>query len=248
MTNRPSRWLLAISALIMAAPAAAQTTGTTAGATGGSTATVVSTSPGTGSTAAGTTRATTTDSTATGGSSTTGAFERLSPGNQKIARSLFEAQQPTTTGPAPLSLNQIAALKAGNGGEDGTGWGNVFKQMKSEGLVDAKNLGQVVSGHAAKPVAAAATPKPVVVTTGSGRVLAQRSVSQSAHDGGGRYADAGSGRGKGDASNGDGTVVTTAAGAAGTGGVYTGNGAGHGGGATNSGGGGSNGGGRGHVR
>ncbi|HEY3144915.1 MAG TPA: hypothetical protein VGJ75_01120, partial [Dongiaceae bacterium] len=57
---------------------------------------------------------------ATGSASTTGAFDRLSPGNQKIARSLFEAQQPTANGSAPLSLNQIAALKTGKGAEGGT--------------------------------------------------------------------------------------------------------------------------------
>ncbi len=43
-----------------------------------------------------------------------GAFEQLSPGNQKIARAIFESQQfsPTSpTAPKPLSLDQIAGLK-----------------------------------------------------------------------------------------------------------------------------------------
>ncbi len=86
--------------------------------------------------------------TASGPSQT--AFSGLSPGNQKIARSLFLAQQPTPTGPAPLSLNQIAAM------EGHAGWGEVFKQMKSEGLLTAKNLGQVVSAHEASLHAGAA--------------------------------------------------------------------------------------------
>jgi hypothetical protein len=68
----------------------------------------------------------------------TGAFERLSPGDQKIARSLFEAQT-TSGGATPLTLDQIAAKK-----KDG-GWGQVFKQMKEQNLVADKNLGQVVS-------------------------------------------------------------------------------------------------------
>lgn len=85
-----------------------------------------------------TTATTTTNSTTT---TTTSSFDALSPGNQKIARALFEAQQPTATGGAPLDLNEIADLKGK------TGWGNVFKEMKSEGLIGAKNLGQVVSSH-----------------------------------------------------------------------------------------------------
>ena len=74
----------------------------------------------------------------------TGAFEKLSPGDQKIARALFEAQ--TTSGGAtssggatPLTLDQIAAKKKH------TGWGEIFKQMKAQGLVTDKNLGQAVS-------------------------------------------------------------------------------------------------------
>ena len=70
----------------------------------------------------------------------TGAFERLSPGDQKIARALFEAQTPKA-GATPLTLDQIAGKK-----KDGhTGWGQVFKQMKDQNLVTDKNLGQVVS-------------------------------------------------------------------------------------------------------
>ena len=68
----------------------------------------------------------------------TGAFEKLSPGDQKIARALFEAQK-TNGGTAPLTLDQIAARK------QHTGWGEVFKQMKAQGLVTDKNLGQAVS-------------------------------------------------------------------------------------------------------
>ena len=72
----------------------------------------------------------------------TGAFASLSPGEQKIARALFEAQS-TSGGATPLTLDQIAAKKK----EGHTGWGQVFKQMKEQGLVKDKNLGQVVSSY-----------------------------------------------------------------------------------------------------
>ncbi len=74
--------------------------------------------------------------------STAGAFDKLPPGEQKIARALFDAQK-TATAPnaaSPLTLDQIAALKQRH-----QGWGEVFKQMKAQGLVTDKNLGQVVS-------------------------------------------------------------------------------------------------------
>jgi len=72
----------------------------------------------------------------------TGSFEQLSAGNQKIVRSLMDAQTLPGDGTGEfLTLDQIAYAK----GE--TGWGNVFKQMQAEGLVDAKNLGQVVSEY-----------------------------------------------------------------------------------------------------
>ncbi len=73
----------------------------------------------------------------------TGAFAQLSPGNQKIAQALFEAQPKSTAPNAPntLTLDQIAAMKRGH-----EGWGEVFKQMKAQGLLTQKDLGQVVSG------------------------------------------------------------------------------------------------------
>ncbi|HTO12139.1 MAG TPA: hypothetical protein VMQ51_11245 [Candidatus Binatia bacterium] len=80
-----------------------------------------------------------------------GAYAKLSPGNAKIARALFEAQVSNTTPPpagapaaaAPkaLTVDQIAAMKLGQG------WGQVFSAMKAQGLVADKNLGQVVSRY-----------------------------------------------------------------------------------------------------
>ena len=71
----------------------------------------------------------------------TASFDSLSPGNQKIANALFSAQRTTGTTRTPLTKDQIAGLKGTEG------WGRVFKEMKADGLVQAKNLGQVVSAH-----------------------------------------------------------------------------------------------------
>jgi len=94
-------------------------------------------------------------------------YESLSPGNQKIVRALFEAQTTattptgttgTSTAPKTLTLDEIAAMK-----QSGQGWGNVFKDMKAQGLVQDKNLGQVVSGYNHR------RPSHGSVTTASGR-------------------------------------------------------------------------------
>lgn len=98
-----------------------------------------------------------------------GNFQSLSPGNQKIVRALFGAQQPTATGPAPLNLNQIAALN------DKTGWGKAFKKMKSDGLIDAKTLAQVVSGYEPTTRPSTASSKgigdTIALSTGNGRIV-----------------------------------------------------------------------------
>ena len=157
-------------------------------------------------------------STSTNPTSTTGAFERLSPGNQKIARALFLSQHPTTHGPAPLSLNQIAALKAKEG------WGQVFKQMKSEGLTRAKNLGQVVSRyeHRLHDVEHA---RGTAVANGNGRTTGSNRDSH----GSGRDDDGAANRtakagGMGSGSHHDGDAVSVAS----TSGMTTGTGAAHG--------------------
>jgi len=93
---------------------------------------------------------TTSTGTQTTSSTSTGAFQNLSPGGQKIAQSLFDAQHPPT-GTKAMTLDQIAALK----GKEG--WGRAFKEMKSDGLVQARNLGQVVSGHAKTTQATSST-------------------------------------------------------------------------------------------
>ncbi len=66
-------------------------------------------------------------------------FDQLSPGNQLIAKSLFDAQQ-AEDGDVSWSLDDIAVSK-----RKSTGWSNVFKRMREEYLVEAKNLGQLIS-------------------------------------------------------------------------------------------------------
>lgn len=74
-----------------------------------------------------------------------GAYESLSPGNQKIVRAIDESQKvgaaPKTTF-KPLSRDDIAAMK-----KDGHGWGQVYEQLRSQGLVHEKNLGQTISKY-----------------------------------------------------------------------------------------------------
>ena len=68
-----------------------------------------------------------------------GAFSKLSPGQQKIARALFDAQTQGPNAPRPLTLDEIAMKRQAH-----QGWGEVFKDMKAAGRVTDKSLGQVV--------------------------------------------------------------------------------------------------------
>ncbi len=70
-----------------------------------------------------------------------GLYNQLSPGNRKIADSLFQAQR-GEDGNASWSIDDIALAK-----RQGTGWGSVFRQMKEDGLVLEKNLSQIISGR-----------------------------------------------------------------------------------------------------
>ena len=101
-----------------------------------------------------------------GAQTTGGSFDSLSPGNQKIANALFSAQSTTGT---PLTRNQIADLKKTEG------WGKVFKQMKADGLVQAKNLGQVVSGYEHQLHASRASTTSAAATTRTARTPATTS-------------------------------------------------------------------------
>ena len=102
-----------------------------------------------------------------------GAYQKLTPGNQKVARVLFEAQvvpmtpttktasksaesapvsvAPSANGPKPLTLDQIAAMK-----QQGAGWEHVFRQMRAQGLLTDKSMGQLMSrSNQSRPAGAA---------------------------------------------------------------------------------------------
>jgi len=99
---------------------------------------------------------------------TAAAFQSLSPGEQKIDHALFQAQRATADGAAPLSLDQIAALKA-----ERQSWTKVFEQMRMQGLLRAKSLGEVIAHyeqHASLGGERVASAPTVVIATGTGRI------------------------------------------------------------------------------
>lgn len=75
------------------------------------------------------------------------AFGQLSFGNQKVAAALYHAQNTgISNGTAPrsraLTLEEIAAKRRG-----GQTWGQVFRELKAQGLVHEESLGQVVARY-----------------------------------------------------------------------------------------------------
>ncbi len=134
-------------------------------------------------------------STATTSSTTipTGNFNSLSPGNQKIANALFSAQKTTGT-TTPLTKNQIAGLRSTEG------WGRVFKTMKADGLVTAKNLGQVVSSynHSQRASTTSTASRSTRTTTAaSGTTRSGRSTTHASARSGGRFSSVGMTSGRG---------------------------------------------------
>jgi hypothetical protein len=99
-----------------------------------------------------------------------GAYEKLSSGNKKVAEALFNGQVVTDDGKAPLSLDQIARAKRRSG------WGRIFKNLKKDGLLDAKSLRELTSGRYEVQMVRQTRKsrkgaKSTVVTTGSGRQI-----------------------------------------------------------------------------
>jgi hypothetical protein len=95
-------------------------------------------------------------------------FDALSADDQETARRLFRAQQVTAEGAAPLSLDQIAALKGK------TGWSGALKEMRSRGLVEARSL-ETLTSTAPRPRGNGG--RLVTVTHGSGSSSAVGSIS-----------------------------------------------------------------------
>jgi len=140
---------------------------------------------------------------------TDGAFESLSPGNKKIARSLMDAQHLPADGSAePWTLDRIAAAR----GE--TGWGNVFQQMQAEGLVEARNLGQAVRQYQHQHIpAVTGTDATLATAAAAGSTSADRLPEQASGNANG-HADSGLVTATAGNSN-NAAGITTAAGSAG---------------------------------
>ncbi len=97
--------------------------------------------------------------------SASGDLEKLSPGDQKIARALFQAQSSgeVSASTKPLSLDEIAAMKL-----SGQGWARVFEEMKSRQLLRQRTLGQVVNDFEARQGTSLRSSTPSTIGT-SGR-------------------------------------------------------------------------------
>ena len=74
-----------------------------------------------------------TPSLASSAAAMAGPFRDLSPGSQRVARALFDAQSGSR--PNRLTLNQIALRKL-----SGHGWDRIAQDMKARGLVPDKAL------------------------------------------------------------------------------------------------------------
>ena len=97
------------------------------------------------------------------------AYDKLSIGNQKVASALYQAQGSVVaaiaasgSSPAsrPLTLEEIAARRRG-----GQAWGQIFRDMKAQGLVTEGTLGQVVANY----LQSANTPPPMVASDSNGK-------------------------------------------------------------------------------
>ena len=78
---------------------------------------------------------------ATGATSSPGVYDTLSPGSKRIATALFEAQKSAPSARS-MTRDQIAQER-----RSGKTWGDIFQVMKSQGLIQAETLGQVIGRY-----------------------------------------------------------------------------------------------------
>lgn len=105
------------------------------------------------------------------------AYAKLSFGNQKVAAALYQAQNPAVASTAhgvapaarPLTLEEIASKR-----RNGQLWGQIFREMKAQGLVHEKSLGQVVARY---QQTSDAVPGPLATDNGAGRLHAAEAGS-----------------------------------------------------------------------
>lgn len=103
-----------------------------------------------------------------------GAFDALSKADKRVAEALFNGQIVTANGKAPLSLDLIAASK------HRTGWGRIFSQLRRDGLIDAKNLKDLMrrqrqgTAVSSRPGPARPTGGTVVTTAGGRQIIVDK--------------------------------------------------------------------------
>ena len=106
------------------------------------------------------------------------AYDKLSLGNQKVASALYQAQSSkaatikgsgSSPAPRPLSLEEISIRR-----RTGQTWGQIFRDMKAQGLVHEKSLGQVVARY---QQTSDAVPGPLATDNGAGRLHAAEAGS-----------------------------------------------------------------------
>lgn len=103
---------------------------------------------------------------ATAQSALSGAFNNLSPSNQRVAEALYRSQRAGAARGSAWSLDKIASAS-----QSEYGWGGVFKQMQTTGLIRESNLGEVISQYRSEPRAGGR--EITVVTTQGGRAFVE---------------------------------------------------------------------------
>lgn len=99
----------------------------------------------------------------------TRSVESLSPGNRLIAQALYSAQKSVAVaGHQPWSLERVAVARA-----SGRNWGEVFQEMKRDGLLEAETLGQVVTWYQYHNVTPAQTTQQPISSVAGVKVVTQ---------------------------------------------------------------------------
>jgi len=76
-----------------------------------------------------------------------GAFDKLSLGNQKVAAALYYAQSPRSTNGVTHASRRLTLEEISSKRGRGQTWGQIFRELKAQGLVQEKSLGQVVARY-----------------------------------------------------------------------------------------------------
>lgn len=101
-----------------------------------------------------------------------GAFKTLSDADRHIGEILFDNQTIGKKGHHAWSLDQIGTAR-----QNGVAWAEIMRRMRSDGLIHARTVDDVMRRHARLAAPVEPSARKVVVTTGEGRqvVLTTRS-------------------------------------------------------------------------